>query len=261
MQHGDALDMSVWPKPVLLALGDSAWTVQFGQTIDPDIHARVVGLAQRLSQLRKTDPLFAHIDDVVPTFRSLTVHFSPLDTDSEGLGERLLSLAVQAPKAALAGRSWRLPACFDPRFAPDLAPLAQAKGMEEREVIERLLGSCFRVYMIGFLPGFPYMGGLPAELAMPRLASPRARVPALSIALAGEMCAVYPWDSPGGWNLIGSTPVTLFDLQHAGQPAMLAAGDNVRWYEVSFDEYEALFGQCQSGALQRESFITQEPAA
>lgn len=253
--------MSPVQEPVLLALGDSAWTVQFAKTIHPDIHARVMGLGQRVAQLREADPLFAHIEDVVPTFRSLTVHFSPMDTDSERLGERLLSLAMEATKASLAGRSWRLPACFDPRFAPDLAPMAQAKGLQERQVIERLLGSSFRAYMIGFLPGFPYMGGLPVELAMPRLASPRVRVPARSIALAGEMCAVYPWDSPGGWHLIGRTPVTLFNLQHAGQAAMLAAGDTVRWYEVGLDEYEALFRQCQSGEMQRECFLGPEPSA
>ncbi len=133
--------------------------------------------------------------------------------------------------------------------------------MDERQVIDRLLGSCLRVYMIGFLPGFPYMGGLPSELATPRLATPRARVPAQSIALAGEMCAVYPWESPGGWNLIGRTPLALFDPRHTGQPAVLAAGDTVRWYEVGFDEYETLLQQCRQGALPRECFLAPEPCA
>lgn len=245
-------------QPVLLALGDAAWTVQFGASIDPDIHARVMGLAQSLAQARQEDPLLSTISDVVPTFRSLTVHFSPQDTDSERLGQRLLALAEAAPQATLAGRTWRLPACFDPRFAPDLAALAQAKAMDERQVVDQLLGCSFKVYMIGFLPGFPYMGGLPSQLAMPRLATPRARVPAQSIAVAGQMCAVYPWDSPGGWNLLGRTPLSLFDLRHNEQPAMLVAGDTVRWYEVSFSEYEALFQQCARGALPREAFLIAE---
>lgn len=255
------MSASASQKPVLLALGDSAWTVQFGETIHPEIHARVMGLSQRIAQSRKDDSLFGHVSDVVPSFRSVTVHFAPQDTDSEGLGQRLMSLAESAGKATLTGRTWRLPACFDTRFAPDLALLAQAKKLDEREVIDRLLSSCLKVYMIGFLPGFPYMGGLPSELAMPRLATPRARVPAQSIALAGEMCAVYPWESPGGWNLIGRTPVALFDPQHSEQPAMLAAGDTVRWYEVLLEEYETLLRQCQCGALQRESFLAPKPCA
>lgn len=247
-------------KPVLLALGDSAWTVQFGQTIDPQLHARVVALARRIAQLRNEDPVLQHICDVVPTFRSVTVHFSALDTDREVLGQRLLELAHNGQNETLQGRHWRLPACFDADMGPDLVPLAQTKGLHPRDVVERLLGSRLRVYMIGFLPGFPYMGGLPPDLAAPRLATPRQRVPAHSIAVAGEMCAVYPWDSPGGWNLLGRTPVNLFDLTHVTEPAMLAAGDTVTWYEVEKEEYQALWRQCQSGELQREVFLATGPA-
>lgn len=240
----------------LLALGDSAWTVEFGSTIDPQINARVMALADRVAQARLDDPLFATVTDVVPTFRSLTVHFLPAQTDSEALAESLQAMARQPGQQLTTGRLWRLPACFDPGFALDLPNLAQAKGMQENDIIARLLDTEFRVYMIGFLPGFPYMGGLPRELAMPRLASPRQKVPAHSIAIAGEMCAVYPWESPGGWNLLGRTPVPLFDLHHAEQPAMLAAGDRVRWYAVSTPEYEHLLAQCRSGQRGRETFLS-----
>ena len=239
----------------LLALGDSAWTVEFGSNIDPKINARVMALADRVAQARRDEPLFGTVTDVVPTFRSLTVHFSPAKTDSEALAERLQAMAQEAGEQIATGRLWRLPACFDPGFAPDLPTLAQAKGMTENEIIERLLDTEFRVCMIGFLPGFPYMGGLPKELAMPRLASPRQKVPAHSIAVAGEMCAVYPWESPGGWNLLGKTPVPLFDLNQVEQPAMLAAGDRVRWSAVSSTEYEQLLAQCRSGQLTREAFL------
>ena len=238
----------------LLALGDSAWTVEFGSTIDPKINARVMALADRVAQARRDDPLFATVTDVVPTFRSLTVHYSPEKTDSDALAKRLQAMARQAGELVSTGRLWHLPACFDPGFALDLPAMAQTKGMTENEIIERLLDTEFRVYMIGFLPGFPYMGGLPKELAMPRLASPRQKVPAHSIAIAGEMCAVYPWESPGGWNLLGRTPVPLFDLNQA-QPAMLAAGDRVRWHAVPTPQYEALLAQCHSGHLARETFL------
>jgi KipI family sensor histidine kinase inhibitor len=247
--------------PRLLALGDAAWTVEFGHHISASLNARVMGLADTIAIWQADDPLLAAVTDVVPTFRSLTVHFNPQKADAEALGQRLLALARGSSTQGREGRHWQLPVCFAPEFAPDLPRLAEAKGMDEAEVVQRLLATEFRVYMIGFLPGFPYMGGLPTELALPRLANPRQRVPAHSLAVAGEMCAVYPWESPGGWNLLGRTPVQLFDLRHAGQPALLAAGDVVRWHAVNMAEYDRLFAQCQSGQLAREAFLQAEATA
>lgn len=247
--------------PRLLALGDAAWTLEFGSDISTVTNARVTDLADRVAQLRQVEPLFAAITDVVPTFRSLTVHFDPLAADAERLGERLLALGRQGGQVVREGHHWRLPVCFEPDFAPDLPRLAEAKGLTEAEVIGKLLDAVVRVYVIGFQPGFPYMGGLPPELAMPRLASPRQRVPAHSLAVAGEMCAVYPWDSPGGWNLLGRTPVQLFDLRFADHPSMLAVGDRVRWYAVPLGEYERLHRLGQAGHLPRESFLESQEAA
>ena len=240
----------------LLALGDTAWTVEFGTRIDTALNAQVMALAHRLALARVEEPAFAAVTDVVPTFRSLTVHFSPQATDADTLATRLLALAKETTVHKTEGQHWRLPACFDSSFAPDLSALAQAKHMREDQVVQRFLDASFRVYMIGFLPGFPYMGGLPPELATPRLASPRSRVPVNSIAVAGEMCAVYPWESPGGWNLIGKTPIQLFDLRDINQPAMLAAGDTVSWYEIDATEYERLLAQCANGGLPRKAFLS-----
>jgi len=245
----------------LLALGDSAWTVEFGTQISPELNAQVMAFANRIAQTRLDDPLFATITDVVPTFRSLTVHFSAQTTDADALATQLLALAQDSQQQTIQGKQWRLPACFEPGFAPDLSAWAKAKQIGEDVLIERLLATSFRVYMIGFLPGFPYMGGLPPELAMPRLTSPRQRVPANSIAIAGEMCAVYPWESPGGWNLIGKTPVQLFDPQHIEQPAMLAAGDIVRWYAIDGAEYEHLLSQCRHGKRPRDAFLSSGEAS
>jgi KipI family sensor histidine kinase inhibitor len=239
----------------LLPLGDSAWTIEFGDHISIELNAQVMALANRVAQARIDHPVFATVTDVVPTFRSLTVHFSPLTTDADALATQLLALAQNTQLPTIQGKHWRLPACFVPGFAPDLSTWSQAKHISEDQLIQRLLDTQFRVYMIGFLPGFPYMGGLPPELAMPRLTSPRQRVPANSLAIAGEMCAVYPWESPGGWNLIGKTPVPLFDLRKTDQPAMLAAGDTVRWYAIDVPEYERLFEQCKHGELPREAFL------
>ncbi len=240
--------------PRLLALGDSAWTVEFGTTIDPDINARVMGLNHLIMQQRHTDPLLTHVTDVVPTFRSLTVHFDPWQSDAHALGLRLLALAQGGHRSETQGRQWVLPVCFDEDFAPDLARVCELKQLTRTAVIDLLLGATFRVSMLGFQPGFPYMGGLPHELVTPRLPSPRQKVPAKSVAIALDMCSVYPWESPGGWNLLGRTPVVLFDPAQTENPAMLAAGDVVHWTAVDRATHDRLARDIAQG-LPRETFV------
>ena len=240
-------------NPLLLPLGDSAWTVEFGDRIDPALHARVMGLNGAIHAARDAGEL-AGITDLVPTFRSLTVHYDPLAVDGEQLGARLLRMAGAAGSTTSEGRHWLLPVCCDAELAPDLERLAEAKGMAPAEVIALLTAATYRVYMIGFMPGFPYMGGLPPHLAMPRLANPRKAVPARSLAVTGEMCAIYPWESPGGWNLLGRTPVPLFDATEETAPALLESGDQVRWHVVDRPEYEQIAGELAAGRLGRANF-------
>jgi inhibitor of KinA len=242
------------PAPRLLPLGDSAWTVEFGSTIDELTHARVMGLSASLAHQRLTNPLMAGVSDVVSSFRSLTVHFDPWTTDGVALGHRLLDLAVADVRVSTQGRHWWLPVCFDDAFGPDWSRLCEAKGVAREDAVQQLLDVQLRVYLIGFQPGFPYMGGVPSALQLPRLPTPRQKVPAQTVALAGEMCAVYPWESPGGWNLLGRTPVVLFDLRHTQQPAMLSAGDTVRWYAVDRAAHDALSREVARG-LPRETFL------
>jgi len=129
---------------------------------------------------------------------------------------------------------------FGDEFGPDLANVALASGRSEAEIIEALCATELRVFLIGFLPGFPYLGELPDWLHLPRLATPRAAVPANSLAIAGAQAAIYPWQSPGGWHLLGRTPVRLFDLADAARPALLAPGDMVRFAPIGRDEFERL---------------------
>jgi KipI family sensor histidine kinase inhibitor len=241
-------------EPRLLPLGDSAWTVEFGSTIDAATNARVMGLVTRLAQACALDPLMAPVTDLVPTFRSLTVHFDPWTANAGALGQALLTLAQQGAETATQGRRWQLPVCFDEDFGPDLPRVCELKQLSRTQVIDGLLGASFRVYMLGFQPGFPYMGGLPPELTTPRLPSPRQRVPAQSVAIALDMCSVYPWESPGGWNLLGRTPVVLFDPSQTEQPAMLSAGDEVHWTEVDRATHDRLAADIARG-LPRESFL------
>jgi KipI family sensor histidine kinase inhibitor len=247
--------------PRVLALGDAALTVEFGSEIAPEIHARVLGFAQALEAAVARGAL-AGVVEWVPAYRSLTVYFDPaaeLD-DPATQAEILLALARQAPAVAPAGRRWRIPVCFDAAFAPDLDALAAAKGLTRAAVITLLTATPFRVYMLGFLPGFPYLGGLPEALALPRRATPRTAVPARSLAVAGRMCSVYPWESPGGWHLLGRTPVRLFDADHAADPALFHPGDEIRWVAIDRDTYEALERRAATGGLERGSLLVESEA-
>lgn len=246
----------------LLPLGDAAWTVEFGDNISPEVHARVLGLADALERERKNaaqgDAVLAGILDVVPTFRSLTVLFDAWACDGEKLGRELLRLAAESGSVSAWGRRWLLPVCFDAEYAPDLDDLAQAKGLTREEAIARLTAADFQVYMIGFMPGFPYMGGLPDELQMPRLSSPRKAVPARSVAVAGAMCAVYPWESPGGWRLLGRTPIPMFSLRDEVSPSLLASGDRVNWRAVDRAEFVEMEAAALAGRIPRDGLLVEE---
>ncbi|MEI7613096.1 MAG: 5-oxoprolinase subunit PxpB [Betaproteobacteria bacterium] len=247
----------------LLPVGDAAWTVEFGDRIDPVLHARVLGLAAALEKEQKAEGStdYSGVVDVVPTFRSLTVHFNPLITDGERLGESLARLAESAGTASTQGRHWRIPVCFDDEYALDLNDLAESKGMSRESVISLMTETTFQVYMIGFMPGFPYMGGLPSVLEAPRLASPRKAVPARSLAVAGAMCAVYPWESPGGWRLLGRTPVPMFSASESDSPSLLASGDRVRWQAVDRSVFLQMEADALAGHLDRKALLIEQEDA
>ncbi len=217
--------------PRLLPLGDAAWTVEFGDAIDPALHGRVMGLAHALEAARGDGGL-AGVVEWVASFRSLTVYFDPLAVDADQLGERLRALADSAGQVTRPGRRWRIPVLFGGEAGPDLVDVAAAGGLTPEAAVALLAATVFHVYMLGFMPGFPYMGGLPARLAMPRLATPRPRVPARSLAVTGGLCAIYPFASPGGWRLLGRTPLPLFDPADADSPALFAPGDEVMWQPI-----------------------------
>ncbi len=237
-----------YPAPRLLSLGDAAWTVEFGAAIAPELRERVLGFCQALQERQRAGALDGVVE-WVPTYRSVTVHFDPQCSDAPALGRDLAALAAASGSLRPSGTRWRIPVCFDPACAPDLAEVAAAKGLSTDEVVRLLAATEFTVYMLGFLPGFPYLGGLPEALEMPRLASPRKVVPARSVAIAGRMCAAYPWESPGGWRLVGRTPVRLFDAANPQRPALLAPGDSVRWLPVDRAGFEQLEREAAAGRL------------
>ena len=238
--------------PRLLALGDGALTLEFGDRVDPALNARVIAARDALAALR-----LEGISDVVPTWRSLTVHFDPLQLDRERLAGHLLECAAAgAQKSALATR-WRIPVVFGDEFGPDLAAVAATTGRSAADVIEALCATELRVFLLGFLPGFPYLGEIPAWLRLPRLTTPRTAVAANSVAIAGEQAAIYPWQSPGGWHLLGRTPVRLFDVNNASRPALLAPGDRVRFAAVDRGDFERMSAAVATGEIEPSAWRSQ----
>lgn len=204
--------------------GDSGWTVEFGEAIDPAVNERVLAFAAAL-EARPPDGVV----EVVPTFCSATVYFDPLVADAERLAGRLRALAAAPPAAS--GRASRLlevPVRYGGEDGPDLEAVAREARLPAERVIALHASVEYRVYMLGFTPGFPYLGKVPEAIALPRLATPRARVPAGSVGIAGSQTGIYPMESPGGWRLIGRTPLRLYDPTR-DRPFLLAPGDRVRF--------------------------------
>ena len=231
--------MSAYPTPRLLPMGDAAWTLELGAQVDADVNARCAAIAQALEQRQRAGGLQG-VRDIVPTFRSVTVLFDPLQANAQALGETLLHLATTPNVVPISGCVWRLPVCFDEDYAPDLSNTAQLLGLSPQALVEALLAQSLRVYAMGFLPGFAYLAQLPRTLKTSRLAVPRKRVPAQSLAIADDMACIYPWDSPGGWNLIGCMPLPLFDKHGGGNAALLSAGDTVGFEAINSCELQAL---------------------
>jgi inhibitor of KinA len=218
-----------------LVAGDRGLMVEFGDRIDPAINARVRSLD---SSLRRR-PVRGVIE-TIPTYRSLAVVYDPLETDFETLLERVRSRVEQGVEATEPpSRLVTVPACYGGEQGPDIAFVAERGRMTVPQVIEIHSAAEYLVYMIGFTPGFPYLGGLDERLAAPRLEIPRKLVPAGSVGIAGNQTGIYPMESPGGWRLIARTPLRLFDPGRQN-PVLLGSGDRVRFKPIDQAAFSAI---------------------
>jgi len=212
----------------IVPAGDSALVVEFPERIDAEVNARVVALTEAIEGER-----IGGIRDVVPTFRSVAIYFDPLRTDVDRLSERLERAAADAHAAATIAREpLRVPVSYGGAAGPDLEEVARHAGMTEAEVIMLHAAPVYRVYMLGFVPGFAYMGTVDPRIAAPRRSTPRLRVPSGSVGIAGGQTGIYPSELPGGWQLIGRTPLKTFDPSRA-EPCLLKAGDSVQFYPIT----------------------------
>jgi len=220
--------------PRVIPLGDAALLVAFESVIDIDVNRRVLSLAAHVRAQQ-----VGGVRDVVPAYASCAVHFDPLRTDVARLETAIATSIEQAARAegrAPAASTLNIPVCYGGPFGPDLAAVATFAELAEDEVVRLHVEREYRVFMIGFLPGFPYLGPVDDRIAAPRRDAPRAVVRRGSVALAGRQTGVYPIDSPGGWQIIGRTPLSLFDPS-SSTPARLAPGDTVRFVPIDSDEF------------------------
>jgi KipI family sensor histidine kinase inhibitor len=216
-------------RPTLRAFGEAAFMVDTGGGIDPEANALVQGIAAAISKIDDEG-----WGDPIPAYDSVLVSFDPerLVADEAERRLRVLVAGVAADsQRAGNGRQHRIPVRYGGADGPDLEAVAEQLGLTREQVVEAHTGVAYRVFVLGFAPGFAYLGPLPEVLRLPRRDAPRPRVPAGSVAIAGSQTAIYPTATPGGWHLIGRTETIIWD-PHRAEPACFTAGDTVRFHPI-----------------------------
>ena len=228
------------PAVRLFPLGDAAIVLEFGEGISPATH----GTIQAFSTYLAAHP-FRGLRELVPAFTTLTIYYDPWLVSEQGCYQpyervadllRQLLTEVPPPPVAAEVHPVEIPVCYGGGFGPDLDFVAQHNHLSPEEVIARHSAPAYLVHMIGFAPGFPYLGGLDSRLATPRKAQPRPLVPAGAVGIAGPQTGIYSLPTPGGWQLIGRTPLRLFNPDWAA-PSRLRAGQHLRFVPISAEEY------------------------
>lgn len=234
-------------------LADTAVTLELATTVGLEASAKVAAALRAIEQAMASGGL-PGVSEVAAAFCSVTVHYDCLQIAQSDLADRLTRLLDEVtPTARPEGRSWLLPCCYDPELGLDLASLSETLSLDPNRIVAVHQATTFHVYALGFLPGLPFLGDLPQDLARPRRTEPRLRVPAGSVAIANRMCVIYPWNSPGGWHIVGRCPVPLFDITRDA-PALLAAGDNIRFQPITLEEFRNLDRDLRAPGGNRDAF-------
>ena len=236
MAYHRHMDSDRYPR--IVAANESAALVEFGDSIDYGINAKVYALQRVIEE----SDLSCVVVEMIPTFRSLLVEYDFSEIDFSTISNRIQDAlstveTIDEPSDVQDSNVYELPVAYGGDLGPDLATVANHADLSQDEVIEIHSGADYRVFMLGFAPGFPYLGGMDARIACPRLATPRVRVPAGAVGIAESQTGIYPNESPGGWQIIGRSPAVLFDVD-ADPPAALRPGATVRFKPISYDEFE-----------------------
>ncbi|MCX8100519.1 MAG: 5-oxoprolinase subunit PxpB [Geminicoccaceae bacterium] len=237
-------------RPRIVPVGDGAILIELGETIDPAINALVLALDARIRAMA-----LEGVVELVPTYRSLLVHYDPERVDGRALLARLSSLDLDHPGSPPEGRLWTVPVAYGGAFGIDLEAVAARHGLTAEEVVRLHSAPTYRVYMVGFVPGFTYLGGLDPRLHTPRLDDPRPRTPAGSVSIGGIQAGIASLEIPSGWHLLGRTPVRTFDPERT-PPLLLEPGDRVRFVPID----PATFAELDRRAAAHDPLIAPEPA-
>ena len=225
--------MALYPETISRLMGDRGLLLEFGDEISPEVNEKV----RRMTLAIQTESIEG-IVEIVPTYRSLLILYNPLILSIDDLKKRLERIEKGLQQTPFPEpKLTQIPALYGGSYGPDLEEVAKYHQISPEEVIQLHCSKPYFIYMIGFMPGFPYMGELPEALITPRLKTPRLSVPAGSVAIAQRQTGIYPMESPGGWQIIGRTPVKLFNPERE-PPALLQMGDLVQFFPISEKEFK-----------------------
>ena len=235
----------LYDRPRFLAGGDKALFVELGNAVTAELSRRVRHL---LLAIKNTG--IPGLIEVVPTYKSLLIYYEPLQISPQELRSRLETLARRAPDSEFPEPVVsEVPTVYGNEYGADLEFVAEHNGLTPEEVVRIHTGNRYLIYMVGFMPGFAYLGKLPSRIATPRLDTPRLRIPGGSVGIAGNETGVYPLESPGGWRIIGRTPLKLFDARKE-PPALLQAGDYVIFVRITPPEFKRIEEAVRQGTYQ-----------
>ena len=215
-------------------IGDSAVICDFGEEVNHAVNSNVIKLFHFIEKKSKSESVIG-ITNCTPSYNKLLINFDLQKTNSKKIVKFINSIDFTGLSLERKKKEWVLPICYD--FEMDLNNMSKKLQLDKEEIISIHLKSIFYIYMIGFVPGHPFMGDLDSKLFLNRLKTPRVRVPAGSVGVVEKFCNIYPYESPGGWNIIGRTPIKLFNNKDSSRPCLLSPGDTVKFKKIAKEEF------------------------